>query len=70
MRAGTTGPEDEQLARDDAPLLADAWVAAMDRVLERAEAHDAQRAGEGVVERAGEVERWAGQVERGLAQAA
>jgi len=70
VRAGATGPEDEQLARDDAPLLADAWVAAMDRVLERAEAHDAQRAGEGVVERAGEVERWAGQVERGLAQAA
>ncbi|KPV72106.1 uncharacterized protein RHOBADRAFT_56229 [Rhodotorula graminis WP1] len=69
VRAGTIGP-DEQLAREDAPLLADAWVAAMDRVLSRAETHDAQRAGEGVVDRADEVERWAGEVERGLAQAA
>ncbi|GAA5855431.1 hypothetical protein JCM9279_005475 [Rhodotorula babjevae] len=70
VRAGTTGPEDEQLMREDAPLVADAWVAAIDRVLERAEAHDSQRAGEGIVDRADEVERWAGQVERGLAQAA
>ncbi|GAA5900735.1 hypothetical protein JCM8208_004598 [Rhodotorula glutinis] len=69
VRAGTTGP-DEQLACEDAPLLADVWVAAMDRVLSRAEAHDAQRAGEGVVDRADKIERWAGEVERGLAHAA
>ncbi|BGP51335.1 hypothetical protein JCM10450v2_007273 [Rhodotorula kratochvilovae] len=62
------GPE--QLERDDAPLLADAWVAAMDRVLERAEAEERGHKGEeGKVARAEGVERWAGEVERGLAAA-
>ncbi|GJN93740.1 hypothetical protein Rhopal_006797-T1 [Rhodotorula paludigena] len=58
------------LSREEAPLLAERWVEAVERVLKRAQEED-QRAGskDGAVERAEQVERWAGKVERGLAKA-
>lgn len=58
------------MSREEAPLLAERWVEAVERVLKRVEEED-KRAGtkDGAVERAEQIERWAGQVERGLAKA-
>ncbi|TNY24042.1 hypothetical protein DMC30DRAFT_213551 [Rhodotorula diobovata] len=64
VRGGDSGGGADGVTREDAPLLADAWVDAMDRVLSRAEARP--RGDEGTVGRAQKVERWAGEVERGL----
>ncbi|GAA6001618.1 uncharacterized protein JCM10292_004961 [Rhodotorula paludigena] len=67
---GEEDGEKATLTREEAPLLAERWVEAVDRVLQRAEEED-KRAGtkDGAVERAEQVERWAGKVERGLAKA-
>ncbi|GAA5843330.1 hypothetical protein JCM11251_007287 [Rhodosporidiobolus azoricus] len=56
---------EKEIDRDTAARLADEWVEATARILKRAEGELESGRGR-KVERAQEVERWAGEVERGL----
>ncbi|GAA6053239.1 hypothetical protein JCM3770_002672 [Rhodotorula araucariae] len=68
VRAGAGA---DLLKRDDAPVVADKWLAAMDRLLARAErAEQLRHSEDDSVSRADKVARWAGEAERGLGLAA